>query len=123
MSGTRLYCYATERIFMSENKLTIPRLTHFEALLKANRCPDHSMLVKEMQKLDIAGSYSIIPFPRQKYVTFLKGENHMSIGYDYRNDALTSSCSNVPRRKDFMFFLLITCKNLNIRTYVYKDNR
>ena len=69
---------------MSKNKLAIPRLTHFVAMLKENRYPNHPALVREMQKLDIAGAYSITPKTLQRDVAFLRGDYNAPIAYDYR---------------------------------------
>lgn len=69
---------------MPKNKLAIPRLTHFVAMLKENRYPNHPALVREMQKLDIAGAYSITPKTLQRDVTFLRADYNAPIAYDYQ---------------------------------------
>lgn len=69
---------------MSTNKLAIPRLIHFVAMLKQNRYPNHPKLVREMQKLDLAGAYSITQKTLQRDVAFLKGDYHAPIQYDYK---------------------------------------
>lgn len=70
---------------MSKNKLAIPRLTRFVAMLKENKYPNHPMLVREMQKLDIAGAYSITQKTLQRDVAFLKGDYAAPIEYDYQH--------------------------------------
>lgn len=68
---------------MSKNKLAIPRLTHFVAMLKENKYPNHPMLIHEMRKMDIAGAYSITQKTLQRDVAFLKGDYNAPIEYDY----------------------------------------
>lgn len=69
---------------MSKNKLAIPRLTHFVAMLKENRYPNHPALVREMRMLDIAGAYSITQKTLQRDVAFLRGDYGAPIAYDYQ---------------------------------------
>lgn len=69
---------------MPKNKLAIPRLIHFIAMLKENRYPNHPSLLREMQKLDIAGAYSITQKTLQRDVAFLKGDYRAPIEYDYQ---------------------------------------
>ncbi len=69
---------------MSTNKLAIPRIIHFIAMLKENRYPNHPKLVMEMRRLDIAGAYSITQKTLQRDVAFLKGDYHAPIKYDYQ---------------------------------------
>lgn len=69
---------------MSKNKLAIPRLMHFVAMMKENRFPNHPSLVREMQSLDIAGAYTITQKTLQRDVAFLRGDYGAPIEYDYQ---------------------------------------
>lgn len=70
---------------MSKNKLAIPRLTHFVAMLKENRYPNHPTLVQEMRMLDIAGAYSVSQKTLQRDVAFLRSDYDAPIAYDYQH--------------------------------------
>ncbi len=69
---------------MSSNKLAIPRLMHFIAMLKENRYPNHPRLVAEMRKLDVAGAYDITQKTIQRDVNYLKNEYNAPIAYDFK---------------------------------------
>ena len=68
---------------MSKNKLALPRIMHFIAMLKENRFPNHPRLVEEMRRLDIAGAYSITQKTIQRDVVFLKSDYGAPIEYDF----------------------------------------
>lgn len=82
---------------MPKNKLAIPRLMHFIAMLKENRYPNHPRLVEEMRRLDIAGAYSITQKTIQRDVVFLKNDYGAPIKYDFvrRGYYLTDSSWNL----------------------------
>lgn len=70
-------------MLQKNNKLAIPRLMHFIAMLKENRYPNHPRLVEEMRKLDIAGAYNVTQKTVQRDVNFLKSAYHAPIQYDF----------------------------------------
>ena len=94
---------------MSKNKLAIPRLTHFVAMLKENRYPNHPALVREMRMLDIAGAYSITQKTLQRDVAFLRGDYGAPIAYDYQRRGYYLTGDNSLYRR---FLFHIQRKNL-----------
>src|SRR5574344_1511098 len=67
---------------MPVNKKSRDRINCLLRLMKENRYPNHTTLVKEMRKLDLAGAYDVSPKTVQRDVAYLKLEYHAPIQYD-----------------------------------------
>ena len=67
---------------MPINKKFRERVNCLLRLLKENRYPNHTMMIKEMKKLDAAGTYNISRKTIQRDVAYLKDELHAPIEYD-----------------------------------------
>ncbi len=68
---------------MPKNKLALPRLMRFIAMLKENRYPNHPRLVAEMRKMDPAGTYNLNQKTVQRDVDYLRYECNAPIEYDF----------------------------------------
>ena len=67
---------------MPTNKKSRDRIACLLRLMKENRYPNHTMLVKEMRKFDIAGAYNISRKTVQRDVAWLKENYDAPIRYD-----------------------------------------
>jgi proteasome accessory factor B len=67
---------------MPINKKFRERVNCLLRLVKENRYPNYTMMIKEMKKLDVAGAYNISRKTIQRDVAYLKEELHAPIEYD-----------------------------------------
>lgn len=67
---------------MPINKKFRERVNCLLRLVKENRYPNHTMMIREMKKLDVAGTYNISRKTIQRDVAYLKEELHAPIEYD-----------------------------------------
>ena len=67
---------------MPINKKFRERVNCLLRLLKENRYPNHTMMINEMKKLDVAGTYNISRKTIQRDVAYLKEELRAPIEYD-----------------------------------------
>lgn len=79
---------------MPINKKFRERVNCLLRLIKENRYPNHTIMIKEMNKLDIAGTYTISRKTIQRDVAYLKEELRAPIEYDPVNRGyyLTNPC-------------------------------
>ncbi len=77
---------------MPVNKKSRDRINCLLRLMKENRYPNHTLMVKEMQKLDLAGAYQISAKTIQRDIVYLKSEFNAPIEYspEYRGYYLTN---------------------------------
>ena len=67
---------------MPINKKFRERVNCLLRLIKENRYPNHTIMIREMKKLDVASSYNISRKTIQRDVAYLKEELHAPIEYD-----------------------------------------
>ena len=67
---------------MPINKKFRERVNCLLRLVKENRYPNHTMMIREMKKLDVAGTYNISRKTIQRDVAYLKEALHAPIEYD-----------------------------------------
>ena len=67
---------------MPINKKFRERVNCLLRLIKENCYPNHTMMIREMKKLDVAGTYNISRKTIQRDVAYLKEELHAPIEYD-----------------------------------------